>query len=82
MAEFSKVITKEDVVEFVMGRIGVMEKSCNSFHINCVDQQVRGVIWLYTGKDPGRIENTVEVCKLLEIPYRVEGDVVHWGDAA
>lgn len=77
-----ETITKEDVVSFVMDRLGVMGGSCNSFHINCVDQQIRGVIWLATGKDPGRIENTVEICKLLDIPYRVEGDMVHWGDQA
>jgi hypothetical protein len=76
------VLTRKDVVSFVVDRLKVMSGSCNSFHINCVDQQIRGVIWLYTGKDPGRLENTIEIFKALDIPYRVEGDQVYWGDQA
>lgn len=77
-----KTITKEDLVNFVMKRLAVAEGSCNSHHIDCVEHQIRGAIWLFNGNDPGRFNNTADICKAIGIPYRVEGNQLYWGDQA
>ena len=63
-------ITKERVVSFVMERLKETTKAGNSHDTDSIIQQVRGVIWLFTGKDPGNSINGIRICKLLDIPYR------------
>lgn len=63
-------ITKERIVSFVMGRLHETTKAGNSNYTDSIIQQVRGVIWLFTGKDPGSDIRSVKICKLLDIPYR------------
>lgn len=64
----------------VMERIKAMSQSTNSFRIEAIRNQIRGMIWVMTGQDPGPIQATDQVCKVLKIPYRlVEGDMTEWG---
>jgi len=73
-------MNKEDVVSFVTSRADVASKSCNSFHINCVMEQIRGAIWLFTGDDPGKIDNSIDILDALSVPYKQVGDMLYWGD--
>ena len=69
---------REDVLT-VMDRIKVASESCNSHHITCVINQVRGMIWIITGQDPGILEDTEQVCKLLKVPYEKKETEIIWG---
>jgi len=62
-----KVITKEQLIIFVDNLIGgILDRSCSSYYSNCVGEQLRGAIWLYMGKDPGRLFNKGDVMKVLD----------------
>lgn len=80
MALIAKAITKERIVSFIMERLHETTKAGNSHDTDSIIQQVRGVIWLFTDKDPGNSINGIRICKLLDIPYRVDGEFVYWGD--
>ena len=71
---------KQVLVEFAEERVEVAGGSCNSHHITCVLEQIRGAIWFFTGEDPHMIKETVDIYKALDIPYRVDGDMIYTGD--
>jgi hypothetical protein len=73
-------MNKENVLAFVISRSKVASESCNSQHINCVMEQIRGAIWLFTGKDPGKIDNSIDILDALSVPYKRVGDMLYWGD--
>lgn len=75
-----KAITKEKAASFVMERLKEATYAGNSYYTNNVIQQIRGVIWLLTDKDPGSDISSIAICKLFDIPYRVDGEFVYWGD--
>ena len=75
-----KHITKDDVVQFAVSRVEIAASSCNSFHINCVSEQIRGAIWLFTGEDPCKIMNSIDIFEALDVPYKVVENTVYWGD--
>ena len=62
-----KVITKADLLFFVEDLLkGILDRSCSSYYSNCAGEQIRGAIWLYTGKDPGRLFNKDDVMRVLD----------------
>lgn len=42
--------------------------------------QIRGMVWMVTGNDIGRIDSSAQVFDALGIPYRVDQDKIRWGD--
>ncbi len=74
------MMTKRDIQIAILGRIKAIEGSCNSYYHNYTDGTIRGLIWALTGKDHLINESTTadEILTLAEIPYRKEGDQVHF----
>jgi hypothetical protein len=64
----------------VMERCKTMSQSCNSYRITAIGNQIRGMIWVMTGQDHGPVENTEDICKSLNIPYRKEEEYTVWGN--
>jgi hypothetical protein len=79
----SKVVSLAEAIEYLLKRGTVCADSCNSTHIAAVINQMRGVIWLFTGDDPGfhNIKTFEDVLKALGVPFVRDADgMVWWGD--
>ena len=65
----------------IMDRIKIASESCNSYQIKSIEDQIRGMIWIITGKDPGNLLTTEAICNVLNIPCKVINGMTHWGTA-
>jgi hypothetical protein len=66
------------LAEFIFLRMETCAGSCSSTHIIAIVHQVRGAIWMYTGKDPGYTWNNYEeLFKAIDMPYEIEGDKIY-----
>jgi hypothetical protein len=81
-------VSRWDAVEFINKRSLVAGESCNSHHIDGVVNQIRGVIWLMTGKDPGfySLRTLSDALRAMNVPFTEVGEgeerMVFYGDDA
>lgn len=67
----------KQLIKFCIERGTVCSKSCNSHHINSVINQMRGAIWLVTGKDPGSSFNDLkDIAEILGVEYSIVGNEI------
>ena len=69
--DLNKTVTLKDAIGLVVSRSEVALDSCNSHHITCCIQQIRGILWLFLGKDPGSPKDLQHVLDLLDLPYKI-----------
>ncbi len=83
-----RTVSRWDAVEFINKRALVCGESCNSTHIAGVVNQIRGVIWLMTGTDPGfhSLRTFSDAMRAMDVPIVEVGDgeakMVFYGDDA
>ena len=84
----AQTVSRWDAVEFINKRSLVAGESCNSHHIDGVVNQIRGVIWLMTGKDPGfySLRTFGDAMRAMDVPIITVGDgeaaAIFYGDDA
>ena len=70
--------TLKKLAKFIFERSEICGESCNSHHIECCIQQIRGAVWMFTGNDPGSLWNNYqELFDAIEMPYEVDGDRIY-----
>lgn len=57
----------------ILDRAEAVMNSCNSFHINHQGGVMRGLVWAYTGNDPGSINDTDELGRIIGKKIKVDG---------
>lgn len=83
-----QTVSRWDALEFINKRVVVAAESCNSHHVDGVVNQIRGVIWLMTGKDPGfhQLRTFSDALRAMEVPFvevrEGEETMVFYGDDA
>jgi len=70
----ARTVSLHDAIEFIAQRGDVATQSSNTVHREGVINQIRGVIWLFTGKDPGfhTLNHFCDALDVLGVPYRIE----------
>lgn len=73
-------MTKSEIMAVIEDRLNAVEHSCNSTHTAHTDGVLRGLIWAYTGKDPGYhlLGRIIDIYKLMDVPTRLMGDHFHY----
>lgn len=66
-------VTLKEAIELINERAEQLIVSTNNVYINSIYNQIRAIIWLFTGKDPGMgFKNIKDVYKILKIPFHSE----------
>lgn len=70
------MMNEDDIKQAAIERLKAMTNSCNSGMITHNDGVVRGLVWAFTGEDPGAnlSGDAGEILDLMEIPYREGSD--------
>jgi hypothetical protein len=67
------------LIKFCDERARTCSESCNQSHIRACLNQVRGAIWVFTGKDPGiNFDNLEDILKILNVKYTIKNGVVEY----
>ena len=76
----AKTVSLYDALELLYQRSEAAAESCNSYHIDHVLAQMRGIVWLFKDECPRRITSFEDVLKELSVPYIVKDGMVMYGD--
>lgn len=73
---------RDRLKEFHMVMELIKHAANEPYAVKCaILDRARGLIWGLTGKDPGYIDGTSDVCRVFGVPYRIRDDgFVVWGD--
>ena len=71
-----------DALELIAKRAEACTLSGSSSHVNAVLNQIRGIVWLFSGEDPGMPGTLHGLLKRLNVPHAIveEDDRAWWGD--
>lgn len=65
------MLDREQIKALVVCRLLAAEESCNSHHLDCVEQQIRTLLAVLTDGDPPVLHGNARiVLKTAEIPFR------------
>lgn len=78
--DLSKTISLKAALDLIASRGDAALNSCNSHHITCCIQQIRGILWLFLGEDPGSVKDLKAVLDLVDVPYEIKNGMIYWGD--
>lgn len=60
---------EEDIRGMIVSRLLTAEQSCNSHHITCIKNQVRGLLAALTGDNPTNSDDIVDILQQAGIPF-------------
>lgn len=74
------MLTKYQIKLAILERLTALSGNCNSSLLSHTDGVIRGLVWAFTGKDPGTYltEDTAKIFDLVGIVYIREGDMLKW----
>ena len=75
------MLTEKEIRALIVWRIARCSESCNSFHINHVDGQIRGLTAVLNNGVPIHSRaTTMDVLDYIGVPYTMDGDEVLFSD--
>jgi hypothetical protein len=71
---------KDGIQIAILNRLDAMESSCNQWHLYHNDGVLRGLLWAFTGTDPGThlSDDVQNVLNLAGFETKLKNDKVLW----